>query len=170
MKSLEVARERESRLRLARSQNRRKQALPAFAEGLRRVVRSVVDVESRLLPMPASADFERRLNAKLDELRSASALEEIKTSDKSRVGAAIENFFEQADEDEYAVFLSHWMHVGAVRLAGRELLNGLAALLEWDGDTVLGGTNDLRAIFLLDLSIDRDKPARYEFTYWRKDR
>ncbi|MCP1674017.1 hypothetical protein J2T57_001116 [Natronocella acetinitrilica] len=51
----------DSRLQLAKRRNQRKQALPAFVEGLRSVVGLGLDIESRLLSLEDSADYEQRL-------------------------------------------------------------------------------------------------------------
>ena len=156
----------DSRLQLAKRRNQRKQALPAFVEGLRSVVGLGLDIESRLLSLEDSADYEQRLQGKFEQLRLVSALEEVKTRDISRFSEEVTRFFHQSEHELFAVFLCHWLQVGGIKLTGRELLRCHTSLLDWDGDTVLGGADDLGKVFLFDVTREESGGTRYEVAHW----
>jgi hypothetical protein len=155
-------------LQAAIRRNRRRLALPAFVQGVRRTLGDDFDVEGRLVDLATTAALEGLFGAGLVTLRERELGEGVRTSDATRVGIEARRFVSGHESAELIVLASHWTHVGALRLTSAELAAGAAALLAWDGDTIFGGTEDRRAVFLFDVRCD-DGVERYEILHSGSD-
>ena len=161
-----AASESKDRLEAAKRRNQRRLALPKMNEGVRQALGSRVDVELRLMGLEESASFEEAFNARLDEVRGTNSLEVTRTRDLGRLQEEVQRAFAASPGLEYLVLLCRWRQVGALRLTGQELESGLLSLLEWDGDTVYGGTRKLDIVFLFDVTRGDAQTNTYEALYW----
>ena len=152
---------------IARLRFRQRLVLSDFLAGLRQALGQEIDLERRLLGAKESVNFDVELNAKFEELRWGRVLETVCTRSRARAREEVQRVFSEWRELDLLVLFCNWKQAGAVRLCGEELGSSLMALLEWDGDTVLGGTQDLDAVFLFDLTRDEGGPEIYEAAYWR---
>ncbi|MCP3994866.1 MAG: hypothetical protein GY722_07360 [bacterium] len=161
-----AASESRDRLEAAKRRNQRRLALPEVSEGVRQALGSTIDVELRLMDLEESASFEQAFHTRLDEVRGTNALEVTRTRDRGRLREEVQRAFAASPELEYLVLLCRWRQVGALRLTGQELESGLLSLLEWDGDTVYGGTMNLDTVFLFDVTRGDAQTNTYEVLHW----
>lgn len=156
-----------SKLDLALRRNRKARSLAEFLGAIGASVDLSARSEDRLLDLEESDAFMMAFLLELERRRATNSLEFSRTTTPARFRADILRAFVGKGDVEFMTLFCHWEHVGAVRLFGHELQFSAVALLDWDGDTIYGGTPTLDAGFLFDKQSSQGRATViYEATYW----